>query len=454
MLFAERVPEQRYLDLTHRTTEQTIEGRYESIKPFAAKGGTLKVRAGNNDRVYIDIVDANPLVFNYSLGEQVNTPTADYNAIKAFASGLATMFTGGAAATTRAQPENWDKALSTSGKKTLTINTTVKLPDDLDALAWVAKMFEDIPKKVKDSIDSPTVLLAYPSPDDVKNLSQAERLLTFVEEVANLTLKNTGSVTLGSEGAQSVSIPIEGFNRIHDGDVGRIVTLANRTKDVRTMVELMRKFIADVGAYNRILFGQLRDGKAVPGLAMGYIAADNQSDAKRALKITPNSSYDPSSALKDYQSKHIGDYTLQVSPAQYIHFRPGVGAVYSFVSNPDFKATAQSDGKFAIKRTKNDYNQVSGAVSLNLYPDKFVGQPAEPFFQVGYSSQSGAQGLLAGIGVTTLNANLSAGFIYQQRRLLGDGLKEGDVLAKEEDLKIDKKFKGGFYMQIGVSFGK
>jgi hypothetical protein len=189
------------------------------------------------------------------------------------------------------------------------------------------------------------------------------------------------------------------------------------------------------------------------GMILGHIQSAKTKIRSHEVSVGEVKDFPVNAETAKYQQSHTGKVDVRVSPFQRIHLKPATGIVYSFVKNPTYSVSTDADGKITVKEVSNDYNEFAGAVGINLYPDRYVGEPIEPFVQVEYSPTSKQQGFLLGFGFTGFdNFHLSTGVIFQERRELGIGLSVGSVLAKAEDLKVDTSYKAGLYVQIGIDF--
>ena len=210
--------------------------------------------------------------------------------------------------------------------------------------------------------------------------------------------------------------------------------------------------------------GDLRNGIALvkkfsdllPSVGQPWILTsdDQQADSNVAVKITVAANEDLSplvDGVKDKVSKRTGKYMMTVAPHQSWHVAISAAVIYSFVKNPQYSVQSNTSGTLVINQTSNDFNKASGAVSLNLIPDKWYGEYIEPHIQVGMVPDSSKPGFLLGLGFTagtTLDFNMGA--IYQKATVLGSGLTEGQTVTTTQALKTDTQYRSGLYIGVGV----
>ena len=186
-----------------------------------------------------------------------------------------------------------------------------------------------------------------------------------------------------------------------------------------------------------------------------------------SISVKENTTYRDSGLLsetaQDAQKKGIGNFQLNFERKSYVRYAISPGVVYSFVEDPEFKVKEDSQGNRTIAKTSNDYKALSGAVMLNIIPEKLFETNFEPFLQLGASADSDNIGLLLGAGFSVFAfpndknevqraLTLSGGVIWQQVEKLQDGLHVGDSLIKSDDLKTDKEMDTGFYLMLGATF--
>jgi hypothetical protein len=124
-------------------------------------------------------------------------------------------------------------------------------------------------------------------------------------------------------------------------------------------------------------------------------------------------------------------------------------AVYSFVKNPEYEAVADGD-KFRIHLTEEEYRELDVAMMMMISPR------AWDFDNVRFHGQLGVTptddpGLYAGFAMGVYDLfTIGGGVAFQRVNKLGSGLAVDQLIDAEDDLKIDKHFKTGFYLHITV----
>lgn len=84
------------------------------------------------------------------------------------------------------------------------------------------------------------------------------------------------------------------------------------------------------------------------------------------------------------QQINIRNITVKFEKESWAKLALAVGAIYSFVDNPEFSVKEDDNGNRTIIESSNDYNELSGAVMLNVIPNFAFQDQVEPFFQIGH----------------------------------------------------------------------
>jgi len=192
---------------------------------------------------------------------------------------------------------------------------------------------------------------------------------------------------------------------------------------------------------------------------------DTRKMYKMTISVEPNTTYRKimSDAAKGIQDSGKGEQVIVFEREAFVRYSLASGVVYSFVENPSFSVKEDSDGKRTISKTSTDYKEFSGAVMLNVIPERLFESSFEPFMQFGASADGHNVGLLLGAGVsffsfpndsgdTQRSLTLSGGMIWQEVNRLANGLAVGGSIKSDSELKTDKGFENGLYVMIGVDF--
>ncbi|MGA2779360.1 MAG: hypothetical protein ABSF94_17530 [Steroidobacteraceae bacterium] len=189
------------------------------------------------------------------------------------------------------------------------------------------------------------------------------------------------------------------------------------------------------------------------------------------INVAENKSLQPllTSVSSDISS-HAGDYKIDLKTKELIDFSVSAAAIYSFVKNPSYSAQT-ANAKLTIMETNTDYNKLSGAVALNMTPDKWDSYYVRPHLQVGLVPDSSKTAVFLGLGFSagspgskssstsgsskqsssSSQLDFNIGAIYQKTTELGAGLAVGQTVATTQDLKTDTAYKVGLYLGIGYS---
>ncbi len=407
-------------------------GRQRRYKP----GDAIPLRARPKDDVKLIVTDPNNFVFTYKLGERTEAYTADYEALKKLAEALAGIFKQPAATPSKTEAV----AIQRVAESVSAGGVTVKFEEGRKAASELATALGTI-------VNLPSLSLTRPLTDADFNPVEVEGLLGTIDQL----LAFFGEVEIAMLRLQSpliiVSYDDGSLTRMTAEDFWQAFAPLRPVFDVRQRLAILRDgvraFVADYKAY-------LQDR---PGRLVATVTVDAQKDITQPVIIAPNPAYANDPAVKAEQASFAGTYNFVISPAQSFHYRIGAGLIYSFVRNPDYSVATAADGTLTITEKSADYNEVGGAVALNIYPDRFFHEGVKWFGQIGASPAKDAHALFAGAGFFAFEKfTLAAGLIYQQRRELGGGQTVGATLAKAEDLNVRVAFKAGFYVQLGVDF--
>ncbi|GAB5561310.1 MAG: hypothetical protein SynsKO_29570 [Synoicihabitans sp.] len=449
-------------EIKHLQEKGKVQVTYQNKTWNANAGETISLRAPRGDKVNLIVTNPNTLLLSYKLGEQTETDTADYAALKAFATALKGFFGAVDATAEEAkvasgeaadhnQDEKEGALISTLPPETAMLKLEgVTLTDSaLEGIGELVSTFGNIPTWVEQSTDSES--LDYDIRETQNMLKKIVQISAFLDQLENQLLLGPSSDSieafdgnggaLGFYSANGIMTDTTGFGAV----LGGVYQARNRLQELRDYVA---KFHTDFIAYQTAV--------AANRLAIGEVVVKATKDISQPVEISANSTYVVATnraATTDFQDKQLGNYTLLISPRQSFHLRPGVGVIYSFVKNPEYGVASNEDGSIRVTENTADYNEFSGVISLNIYPDRWFNEPVKPFLQLGASPTTESKALLLGLGFSAYKKfNLSVGGIYQERRTLGGGQSVGDILSAAEDLEVNHEFKSGIFVQVGVDF--
>ncbi len=413
------------LRIRHRTPVPTTAAA-DDKSVAATKDEPIRVKARHGEKVNLVIVDPNTLLFDYKIGKKTEVNTADYDALVTFAKSVRPDLSVAAAVDSEIK----------AGKSTVTY------PAIRRHLKRVADAFVDIDAKVNASATN-VHATGFPSKELLESVEKISGLVDLLRELEGATADDEQRI---------ISVNNGGLKTATEFWNDPIGIKLRGLFDVRNRVEQLHKsvadFLADYKAYQKASAEFIR---------IASVTGDRQKVITQAFDVTARTAYRYNPDAKEQQTKAAGTFSVEVSPKQSFHLRGGVGAIYSFVKNPEYSVATAASGALTIAEKSADTNSLSAAATLNLYPDAWWGQPIEPFFQIGYSPASDTQGILGGIGFTGFkDVQFAGGIIYQQRRTLKAGQSVGMTLARAEDLGTKKEWATGFYVQVSipVSFGK
>ncbi len=155
---------------------------------------------------------------------------------------------------------------------------------------------------------------------------------------------------------------------------------------------------------------------------------------------------------KDLQSERFaGEGKFTISPesrARIITIAPAV--VYSFVRDPSFTAKA-SGTQFVIEKSENPYKELDLAAMLQVEPNAWDLGSVNLGFHLGVSPQTNL-GLFLGLSLRAADLfTFGAGVAYQRVDSLKEGLSVGQTIATQDLLKTEKSFETGLYLHITVA---
>ncbi|MDH3348053.1 MAG: hypothetical protein OEM02_08135 [Desulfobulbaceae bacterium] len=190
---------------------------------------------------------------------------------------------------------------------------------------------------------------------------------------------------------------------------------------------------------------------------------DIRLQSELAITVGRNSSLDSyfTPATRAIQDANIGTLKIVFKRETFVRLMMSAGAVYSFVDDIEYKVQEDAAGNRTVGEKSDNYTAVSGAVMLNIIPERLFENNFEPFLQVGVSPDSDNLGVLLGLGFSIYpfstqsgevrrSMTVSGGVIMQQVESLEGGLYVGAPLVRHDDLKTKDGWESGFYIQFGV----
>lgn len=442
------------------------------LAELQSKQAEFKVKLGKGESVFFHIEDPNTLLFNYTLGERTEKEIQDYADLKGFAQGFASMIKLAVPVNGIVSVQSL-KALAPSRVPAegeiveVAIDASyIRTAEYFEVLTRLSHLFLEIDGLVTRSIVARDAATAQAVGRDfheqwIKDKADITRMIEFLLALESAAIASTPVIVRYAEDGGKLQ------TRLYP-HLGEFFEAHPAKKDATSVESFNHEQVLHIeaiyGARSRIK--ALRDSvagfadalvnywdAAEKGIGVGVVKGDQKKEITQEILITQTAASATGDAILTHQKAHAGGLKAIVVPRQWVHMRAGVGAIYSFLKNPEFSAAKQEDGKFVITKTDNSYNEVSGAATLNFYSDKYWEQSVEPFAQLGYAHADDEKGILLGIGLRIYEKfTLSSGVIYQQARSLAEGQIIGTLLEKESDLKIEKNFKPALYIQVGYQF--
>jgi hypothetical protein len=122
--------------------------------------------------------------------------------------------------------------------------------------------------------------------------------------------------------------------------------------------------------------------------------------------------------------------------------------VLLFIDNPTFKAVKKGE-QFVIEETDEEVTGYNLAAMLNITPRAWSEPTFGGGFQIGVSPTKGKVGFYVGAGLSVQEVFwFGGGLTWQEVSKLADGLTAGQVIASPDDLKTTTHYKPGFYLHI------
>lgn len=377
-----------------------VEGKNVSRLSIDSKD-TITFEIGRGKNVTVSIVDPNPLLYDYKVGEVVKEKTEDYTAILTFAKTLEGL--AGALKTTRAlvEPEVADFGL---------------------AIKNVSDFFSKVPDWTKRS---------YSTPDTVKQEVQTQFLNAHITDSIKIIRE-----TLPTFRKRAADIlqnkPCDPNTQFCDE---RIVTFALlQESTLLKMADAIEVFRDKVDQINVPM--ELKQ--------LNYSGTEKQTFTTTISKSV--------NWPKDFKNgRKTGDIELSVVPHSPVRLEVGGAVIYSFVRDPNFTAERQNDGSFIIRQSDNDYKAIEGAVVLAMTP-RALDFPAFSIpIQIGVTPKDNV-GIYLGAGIKAQSLfSFGAGIAFQQGHELAPGLAPNQTISSADKLKTEKVFRTGFYLHLTVT---
>lgn len=149
-------------------------------------------------------------------------------------------------------------------------------------------------------------------------------------------------------------------------------------------------------------------------------------------------------------TRFVGDRTVKVFPDERVPISLQASMIYSFVDAEEFGTEAIPAGGeetgFRITRKDKETTGFDLAAGLEFAPEFLDFTSFNTVIQLSVSPQDHL-GIFLGLGIKPADKfAFGAGIAFHQVDELGGGQTVGGVLAKEDDLKTEKKFKSGPYV--------
>ncbi len=411
---------QHSLQLEHITGSIQL-NENSNLNTKVTKERPAKFKLEKDSAVSINIIDTNPLLFIYNEDIKVND-SEEYLKVKKFL-------------------QNLEAALISLG-----IRKNDEEKDQKDNKALVNKIDNQI--------------------ENIKTLkTKIEKLKKFYEqqkEIIDFTISSKPGIQIAKDKVKkwdlkSLEIEInEAYQKVFKTEDINIETilLVVQKKEIETMLSHLKTFAATVL--------ELPKTKT---LEKNIEVTDSRKVHEVSINISANDFYKDflsDNAIK-YQKDNTEILKLNFERESYVRFSLGLGMVYSFVDSPEYSVSEDENGNRSIAKSSKDYNKFSGALMLNIIPERLFDSSFEPYLQLGASSDTENVGVLLGLGFslypftnesgeTKQTLSLSTGVILQKVDKLSAGLSVGDSLETDSELKTEKEYKSGLYIMLGLNF--
>lgn len=371
---------------------------------------TIEVWKGN--KVVVSIINANPLLFDYTLKKGAATKTANQAALEQFADTALAPFLakigelGGGLSVKTGDPKPPGLCL-----------------DEIPKLKEMAKASIDINSAAKDR--KRIAKLSFLDPAKAKGATAEWKL----EEWAKTTSAAKESLTdVDSQIAQGTADPTE---TACAGMIGSALREISRIEETLPEMEKFQKLAEEIGK----------------PIVIDPFNVNIAEDQPIEVRVTKSKIFP-----KDLQSERfLGEGKFTISPesrARILTIAPAL--VYSFVRDPSFEAKA-SGSQFIIQKKENPYKKLDVAAMMQLEPNAWDLGSVNLGVQLGASPQTNL-GLFLGLSLRAADLfTFGAGIAYQRVDRLKEGLSVGQALATQDLLKTEKTFETGLYLHITVT---
>jgi hypothetical protein len=380
---------------------------------------TFEARGGNT--VLVSIVDANPLLFKYTLKKGTATATSNSVALRTFTDSLSSFITN--LPQTGAVRTHFGLAMTGMSVQAQAINAgltscSTRFPDLVAKLAAVGAIANAIDLAAKNreqiAIDS------LDRPDDAKRAVGGWQLQLWAD-------------TLKAADKDLEGIAVLLLQPPLSPDCAGFVALA------RTEVSSARLLVDELEAFRKLV---IAIGDHIDLDSFTVNVSENQPIE---IKIETTANFP--AAFKLTNKRFVGDATVTIAPFSRVALSVGAAAVYSFVRNPTF-TVGTSGGQLVIQQKDNQYKKFDVAAMMEIEPRGWDLGPLSLGVQLGVSPKSDL-GLFLGLSLRATGFfTLGAGLAAQQVDVLKQGLSVGQVITSSDQLKTDKTFRTGLYLHI------
>lgn len=447
-------------------------GLDEKTQDEEIETSTVEVQPKEGVTIYVSASDANPLLFSYK-GEVFTTPTDSAIAVANFVSEYKEPQKDKTSLTTFAE----NKTVPAEGVYVVEVGG-VNVEDYKTQYKSLLAKVQQITRRIDETLGMDSEKID--GVKDVVNHWGAKEIETFMTDA----LKKMSAIKSKNKNEQKVEVRLKLFNGINETSIQDLnVSIDLNALDGLVLPEKFEPYNETVKKSIQSFSKQLDEQQTtqailttmtsfvkdvsklkqkIPLTKVGGERIKIQYDAekKHTVKVTvsPVSTFQKlmSPAALKHQQKIAGekgkDYEIVFNPYERFIFTTSIGAVTSFVNNPEFGVKDDAVGYVTVTSTSNSSSEVKPALALNITPSSFVDQGFAPFLQVGLTPTGESVAFFAGLGFTAFkNFSIAAGGILQEVNTLPAGVKVGDNI-RMEDFKVEEEFKVGLYISATFIF--
>ena len=391
-------------------------------------------------------VNPNPLLYNYTWKGETRTKTDNFKAASEFAKALEAILalmgtpdpisdlSGILKGTVISDKKNkianiLDETLKNSyiSQNIKGVSVKIFLEHLGDRIRSIKNNFEEMEELIKDTRTKKGV-------EKVKSKVEAWNVLTLKKEMVSDFEEMNKVLSEFSEKAwcdnKSNGSPV---NKLEWNQLRAIILIHSyliQESNIQKMLDTLISFDKTVRSINQPIY-------------LGTIYYSSSEKITATISIT-NKHDNRNSNIKE------GDFSFIFEPYNRLKLELKPAFVYSFVRKVEY-TTEETIGGFKIIKKDNDkeYHGLNVAAMLLVTP-KFLDN-ISVYSEIGVSPIKDKIGLYAGLGIKFQKVfSFGGGLTLQQIEKL-DGLKEGDILENQDDLKINRPLKPGLYLHFTVN---